>query len=141
MFMEPHCIVGRDWLEPLLVQLMRSPNHATVMPCGPLVMPCRPLVRVRARPALLGCALSCEEPALRTALRTALARAVRIAMIHRCECGIDGMLTSKVETALTVAMVLTVQMVVMDLVFAANPKKNRVFSPNAVTVTPTCSEQ
>lgn len=30
-FMEPHCIVGRHWLEPLLVQLTQSANHSTIV--------------------------------------------------------------------------------------------------------------
>lgn len=31
VFMEPHCIVGRHWLEPLLVQLMTNGNHSTIV--------------------------------------------------------------------------------------------------------------
>merc|ERR1712113_1325696 len=30
VFMEPHCIVGRQWLEPLLEQLTLSAEHSTV---------------------------------------------------------------------------------------------------------------
>merc|ERR1712100_9666 len=30
-FMEPHCIVGKDWLEPLLETLMRDQDHNTIV--------------------------------------------------------------------------------------------------------------
>lgn len=31
VFMEPHCIVSRHWLEPLLVELQQDANHSTIV--------------------------------------------------------------------------------------------------------------